>query len=54
MIQFHAERFHQRVLSSPAYRLPPDRGRVTRLHSTADPGDGFLIHTQPTHFYSIQ
>jgi hypothetical protein len=54
MIQFYAERFHQRVLSSPAYRLPPDREWKARLHSVSPPGDGFSIPTQLTHFHILQ
>ena len=54
MSKFHPERFHQRVLSSPAYRLPPDREWKARLYSVSPLGDGFSIPTQLTHFHILQ
>ena len=54
MIQFHAERFHQRVLLSPAYRLPPDREWKARLYSVPSPGGGFSTPTHLTLFSILQ
>ena len=54
MRQFHPERFHQRVLSLPAYRLPPDREWKARLYSVPAPGGGFSTRTQLTLFSILQ
>ena len=54
MSKFHPERFHQRVLSSPVYRLPPDREWKARLYSTLPPGGGFSPRTQLTLFSILQ
>ena len=54
MSKFHPERFHQRVLLSPAYRLPPDREWKARLYSVPPPGGGFSPRTQLTLFSILQ